>query len=291
MATAVISGFAVFFNKFAGKAFSDSGVFTTLKNIPVAVLFLGIIFLPKFFKELKILNKTQWTYLLLIGVVGGAIPFLMFFKGLALASAANAAFIHKTLFIWVGVLAVIFLKEKLGRMQIAAFGLLFLGNLILGGLKSWQFGAGEILVLGATLLWSVEYILAKKVLSAVSSEIVGWARMFFGSIFLVLFLIATGRVEGLLSVSLLQTKWILLSSALLFGYVFIWYKALKMERASLVTCFLVPASLITTLLNSIFVTGRFSLEQAGAGILFAASLVLLFKHRPQKMYVSADKTI
>jgi uncharacterized membrane-anchored protein len=38
LAAAVISGFAVFLNKFAGKAFGDSGVFTTWKNIPVAIV-------------------------------------------------------------------------------------------------------------------------------------------------------------------------------------------------------------------------------------------------------------
>lgn len=275
----IVSGFAIFANKFAGKAFSDSGVFTTWKNIPVAILFLGIILLPKFFGELKTLNKMQWAYLLLIGAVGGSIPFLMFFKGLTLTSAVSAAFIHKTLFVWVGLLAFFFLKEKLGRMQVAALGLLFIGNLVLGGFVAWTFGFGEALVLGATLLWSVEYVLAKKVLTGVSSEIVAWARMFFGSVILTLFLIATGRGGQILTFSATQAGWILLSSTLLFIYVFAWYKALKFENASVVTCILVPASLITTFLNSIFVTGRYGLEQALAGILFSASLVLLFKFK------------
>lgn len=110
LTTALISGFAVFFNKFAGKLWGDSFVFTTVKNIPVGLAFLGIILAPKFFSELKALNKKQWAYLLLIALIGGAIPFLLFFKWLTIASAANAAFIHKTLFIWVGLLAVIFLK-------------------------------------------------------------------------------------------------------------------------------------------------------------------------------------
>ncbi len=287
----VVSGFAIFINKFAGKAFGDSGVFTALKNIPVAILFLGIICLPKFFKELKTLNRMQWLYLLLIGAVGGSIPFLMFFRGLTLTSAASAAFVQKTLFIWVGLLAFFFLKEKLGRMQVAAFGLLFLGNLVLGGFNFLKFGFGEALILGATFFWSIEYILAKKVLTNVSSEIVAWARMFFGSVILMVFLIATGRSGQIFTLSAAQAGWILLSSAILFIYVFVWYKALKLEQASVVTCILVPASLITTVLSGIFVTGKYSVELVIAGILFAVSLVLLFKYRPQKTYVSAGETI
>lgn len=289
---AAISGAAVFFNKFAGKAFGDSGVFTTWKNIPVAIAFLGIMFFPKFLKELKVLNKTQWIYLALIGAIGGSIPFLMFFKGLAITSAASAAFIQKTLFIWVGLLAFFFLKEKLGRMQILAFGLLFLGNLALGGFSAWKFGAGEALIFGATLLWSIEYILAKKVLAGMSPEIVCWARMFFGSVILVLFLIAAGRGGEILSLNLIQAKWIFISSALLFGYVFAWYKALKLESASLAACFLVPASLITTLLNSIFITGRYSVWQIVASLFFAAALILFYRYRPQiKNYAPASGTI
>jgi drug/metabolite transporter (DMT)-like permease len=292
LATAVISGLAVFLNKFAGKAFGDACIFTTLKNIPVGLVFFGMIFAPKFLKELRSLNKKQWSLLLLIGAIGGSIPFLLFFKGLAASSAVNAAFIHKTLFIWVGILAVFFLKEKLGLPQIVAFALIFAGNILLGGFNSWKFGVGEIMIFGATLLWSAEYVLAKKVLAGVSAEIAAWARMFFGSIFLVLFLLFTGRAGGLADINLIQAKWILLLSTLLFGYVFTWYKALKSERASLVTCLLVPASLITALLNSVFITGKFSAEQVASAILFSAAVILFLKFRPPaRIYEQAGKTI
>lgn len=289
LATALISGFAVFFNKFAGKLWSDSFVFTTIKNIPVAIAFTGLLIVPKIFKELKKIRAKEWCLLLLIGIFGGGAAFLLFFKGLSMTSAVSAAFIHKTLFIWVGFLAVLFLKEKFGRMQYLAFGLLFLGNWMLGGLKNWHFGVGELLVLAATLIWSVEYILAKKVLANVSPGVVGWARMFFGSLAMVAFLMATGRVDGLLSLSLMQAKWLLISSALLFGYVFVWYKALKLENASLVTCFLVPASLITTLLNSIFVTGKYSVEQALASLAFAGALLLIYRNRHKLLPERAER--
>ncbi|MBU4421681.1 DMT family transporter, partial [Patescibacteria group bacterium] len=120
LCTALISGFAVFFNKFASAAVGDPYIFTFLKNAPVAILFLAIIFMPRFLKQLKKMDIKQWSYLLLIGLIGGAIPFLMFFKGLTMISSGNAALIHKTLFIWVGILAVVFLKEKFSRYQLLA---------------------------------------------------------------------------------------------------------------------------------------------------------------------------
>lgn len=290
LATALLSGVSVFLNKFATAQFADPYVFTTLKNVLVAAGLISILIIPKIFRELKLLNKKDWLSLLLIGLVGGSIPFLLFFKGLTLTSAVSGAFIHKTLFIWVGILAVIFLKEKFGRLQYLAFALLFGGNLLLGGLKSWTFGTGELMILGATLLWSAEYIFAKKALKNLSSEVVAWGRMFFGAIFLVGFIVATGRA-GELFPATNQINWLLISSVLLFGFVSFWYKALKLENASLVTAILVPASLITTALNGIFITHQFSWETLAAGVLFSAALALILRTRPQNIYGTAAQKI
>lgn len=279
LATALISGFAVFLNKFGANAFGEPYLYTTFKNIGVALIFFSILCLPKLWRELKNLNKKEWLYLWIVGLVGGSVPFLMFFKGLTMTSSANAAFIHKTLFIWVSIFAFFFLKEKFGRLQILALILLLGGNFLLFGFKSWQFGIGELLALGATLLWSVEYMFAKKLLKNLSSEIVAWGRMFLGSLILIGFILATGRAENMLALNLGQLKWLLISVPLLFGFVFTWYKALKYAPASVVTCFLVPASLITTLLNSIFITHQYSLRQACASLIFVAALVLVYKFR------------
>ena len=292
LATAVISGFAIFLNKFAAKAFGNPYVFTTWKNLPVGLLFLAIVLSPMFWKQIKALSKKQWFYLLLVGVIGGSIPFLLFFKGLTMVSSGNAALIHKTLFIWAGVLAVIFLKEKLGRLQLLAIGVLFAGNFVLLGFKGWNFGIGDALIFGATLFWSVEYIFAKKLLKDVASEIVAWGRMFLGSIIIVGFMAATGRMEAVLSVEWSALKWLLISSVLLFGYVFTWYKALKYEAVSVVTVALVPASLLTTLLNSIFVTGVFSLKQLIVSLLFAGGVFVFYKYRqPLSFSTSHQATI
>ncbi len=113
LATAFISGLAVFLNKFAVGFWTNSSVFTTAKNLVVAILLTSLILLVKKLPELKKLSKKDWRQLIIIGFIGGSIPFLLFFKGLTLTSATGAAFIHKTLFIWVAVLAIPILKEKI----------------------------------------------------------------------------------------------------------------------------------------------------------------------------------
>ena len=49
-----------------------------------------------------------------VAVVGGSVPFVLFFEGLARAEATQAAFIQKTLVVWVALLAVPLLHERLG---------------------------------------------------------------------------------------------------------------------------------------------------------------------------------
>lgn len=96
-----------------------------------------------------------------MGLVGGSVPFLLFFEGLSRATSTQAAFIHKSLLVWVVILAIILLKERLGIAHVAALGLLVWGQISLaGGITDLGMGSGELMVLAATLMWSVEVIVA-----------------------------------------------------------------------------------------------------------------------------------
>ncbi len=276
LATALVSGVAVFLSKFATAAVGDSNVFTTAKNIVVALILSLLILTPALWTKLKSLKKGDWIRLAAIGIVGGSIPFLLFFKGLSMSGSVNSAFIHKTLFIWVMLLAIPFLKEKFSRIQLAAFGLLVVGNFLLVGIKSWSFGSADLMILGATLLWAVEYIIAKKVLVRIESKIVAWSRMFFGSIILIGFVLFIGKGAALVSMNTTQWAWIGLISVFLLGYVLTWYEALKLLPASIVTSVLVIASPITTLLNTIFVQHKFSLNQVFGSLIIAVSVGLIY---------------
>ena len=64
-----------------------------------------------------------------------------------------------------------------------------LGHLLLtGGLGAATFGSAEMLVLAATLSWSAEVILLKRVLPSIAPEIAAAARMAGGSVLLVAWL-------------------------------------------------------------------------------------------------------
>ena len=143
-----------------------------------------ITFLFKKLFELKNLQRNHWLKLITIGFVGGSVPFLLFFKGLSMMSASNAAFIHKTLFIWVAIFAFVFLKERLSKIQILALIFLVFGVYVFLDPSGFSLGYGELLVFMATIFWALENVISKYILKEISPIIVGWGRMFFGSFFL-----------------------------------------------------------------------------------------------------------
>lgn len=274
---ALISGVAVFLNKEGISLVRDSDVYTTVKNIGTAVIVLCFFVFTLRIREFSKLKNQDWFWLVLIGLIGGSIPFLLFFHGLALASsAAIPNLIHKTLFIWVSMMAVLFLKEKIGLVQIFALLLLLLGNiLILGFPRHWQFGPAETLILVATLIWAIENILAKIMLKRLKSEVVVFGRMFFGAIFLIFYLILTHKINLISNISAIGWIWVAIVSAILFGYVVFWYAALKHAPVSLVTSILVLASPLTSILDSVFRTHKYSLGQIMGIVAVVISVVLI----------------
>ena len=124
-ATALVSGFAIFVNKFFVGIYNNAFVYTTVKNTVTALILLSAYTITKDLGSVKKLTKKDWVKLASIGVVGGSIPFLLFFQGLSMTSAVNSAFIHKTMFIFVAVMATFTLKEKLNLKHVTAAAILF----------------------------------------------------------------------------------------------------------------------------------------------------------------------
>lgn len=249
--TSIISGFAIFINKF-GVRVVNPYIYTFLRVLVVAIFLSTLLLILKDWQRLKKLTKKQWFLLVLIGLVGGSIPFLLFFKGLSLTTAAKGSFLHKTIFIYVAILAALFLKEKIDKNFLLGGLILLLGNLILLKKLPSMINQGDLLVFLATLLWAGENTISKYLLKDLEGRIVAWGRMFFGSLFIFLFLLATQQIPLIVGLNLKQIGWVLITALILFGYVMTWYSGLKYIPVSQATVILLFGSPITTLLSLIF---------------------------------------
>ncbi len=270
LVTALISGTNTFLAKVAVKAMESPIAYTTLKNAIVAAILVGLVIALGRRGEIASLTRRTWVRLLAVGIIGGCIPFAMFFIGLSKTSAVNAAFIHKTLFIWVALLAIPFLKEKVSAWQWGGILAIFGANLVVGGFKGFNYDFGELLIVGATLLWAVESIIAKVALKEVSALTVASARMVIGSAGLAVIVALTGGWSGALTgMSVSALGWTALTSVLLLGYVLTWYSALKRAPATYVATLLVPATLVTNALSAVFLTHSFNGRMVLATVLFS----------------------
>ncbi len=277
--TAIISGFSIFINSIGVKEF-DSSIFTFLKNMVVAVLLFAIIIGMGSFPELRLLKRKHWLQLISIGLIGGSIPFLLFFRGLQLTTGTTSAFLHKTIFIYVTIFALLFLKEKLTKGLILGAALLLLGNYLL--IKpDFLFSVGHMFIIIAVLFWAGEntfakYIMMKKENSKeqeISGTIVAFGRMFFGSIFILIFLLFTGKIQLLSKLTTQHLLWIGLTSIFLVLYVFTYYNGLKHIKVTTAAAILTIGSPITTLLSWLFAGKTIALPQAFGMLLIAAGII------------------
>lgn len=275
LGTALISGISNFVGKVGVTVVKDPIVFTTLKNAIVAALLIGAVLCFRRWRELGTLTKRQWLMLVAIGIIGGSLPFALFFTGLAHTTALNASLIHKSLFVWVLLIGTFVLQERLTRWQWAGIALIVASNIFVGGFTGFQYNTGEFMILAATLLWAVENVIAKVALKNISSLTVAGARMVFGSLVLLVFALPRGGISTATHLHSAQWGWTLLASALLFGYVVTWYAALKRAPATYVAALLVPATLVTNILSAAFVTHTFPHAQLLNALLVVAGSALL----------------
>ena len=282
---AIVSGISIYVNKFGVAQVSNPFVYTTLKNSVVVIGFLAALGLLASWKELRGMTVRRWLAWVGLGVIGGGIPFLLFFQGLSTASAASAALIQKSLFIWVALLALPLLKERLGIWQVLGLIVLAVGQFLLQPLTHWGgWGSGETLILIATLLWAVETILARKVLGWMSSQTAALGRMGIGALVMWAFLAFTGHAAAAFTLNGTQWIWVIITAVVLMLYVWTWYSALKWAPATLVTSVLTIGAIITILLSAVLDRHAATTPQLVAIallVLGAALFVLPRKQRPQ----------
>lgn len=267
--TTVVSGFSIFYNKIAVSNI-DPLIFTTVKNGLAAIFLTSILIIRKspIKASLQLKNK-DWLKLFIIGLIGGSIPFALFFIGLSHIPAINANLIQKTLFLWVAILAIPLLGEKLTAPQMLGFLLIFISNFFIGGFKNFTASIYEIMIMMATVLWAIENIIAKKTLKDLSPSIVAWGRMFFGVIILMFIVFFQGKTHRIFQLSLAQISVGVISSLLLTAYVLSWYSALSKAPAILVTVILTLATIVTNLLTVFFINhGKFLFDFSSTVLLF-----------------------
>jgi drug/metabolite transporter (DMT)-like permease len=278
--TAIVSGFSIYVNGRAVKHFHDPTVYTTAKNAVAGLLLVTLALSLGGRSRASVAPRDGRSSraLVVVAVIGGSVPFVLFFEGLARAQATQAAFIQKTLVIWVALLAVPLLKERFRWPHALAICLLLAGQAwYAGSAGTVTFGTGEAMILAATLLWAVEVVYVKRLLAGFSPSTLAAARMGIGTLILLGWLAVQGTLGQLSQFDAEQWRWLVLTGLLLTAYVATWYAALARAQAIDVTAVLVFGAVITAVLAGAVDGAAVSLAgtilvTAGAALIAALSL-------------------
>lgn len=294
--TAVISGVSVFVNSTGVAAYGSATAYTTAKNAAAAMIIALVFFAARAAtgartervasgtgaapgeRSVSVTRPTrgrQWWGLAFVAVLGGAVPFVLFFEGLARTASTQAAFIHKTLVVWVAVLAIIVLKEKLTAWHFVAIGLLVVAQFGLAGDVRLAADGGTAMIAGATLMWAVEVVVVKRLLKDLTPWTISLTRMVGGAAVLLAWSAVTGGIGAVLPRTGEQWMWVAITGVLLAGYVLSWHQALVRAQAVDVTAVLVLAAIITAVLAGTF-RGAPLLDQAPWLAMIAAGGLLVW---------------
>ena len=81
------------------------------------------------------------------------------------------------------------------------------------------------MILAATICWAAELILVKRLVERLPSTTVGAARIGGGAVLLVVWLALSGRLDELVSLSMSQWAWLLVTGGILSMFVTVWFAA------------------------------------------------------------------
>lgn len=244
---AIISGFAIYINSFGVKLFADSTLYTTLKNAVVGLaLLIPFTVIASRRHELAKLSGRQWGYLLLLALIGGSVPYALFFRGLQLTTATTSSLINHTQFLVVALLAVFFLRERVGPLLWLALLALLVGTTLGTNINALRWNEGAWLISLSTLFFAAGVVLAKYLLRDISLLTVMMAKMSIGSVLLLAYLAVNGRLSAVTHLSLVQWEFAVATGLILLAFTVTAFLALRYASATAATAIPAAAPIITT---------------------------------------------
>ena len=192
---ALISGVSIYVNSFGVRLFHDATIYTMLKNsVGGAVLLLVVLISARRRAEYRTLNRRQSAWLVALAITGGSIPYVFFFSGLLLTNAVTASILNHLQFAFVALIAFVFLREKITAPMWAGLVILLVGVTLGTNLGKVHWDTGAALILVSSVLFAIDFVIAKHLLGQLSPVAVMTAKMSLGSLMLAAYAAVTGRL-------------------------------------------------------------------------------------------------
>lgn len=231
----------------------------------------------------RLVERAQRWTLLLIGLLGTALPFLLFFYGASRTSAIEAVLCLQTEPVYSLLLAWGVLGHRLTRRRVvAATGLLLGIALAVGGGGARGDAAGIAALLAAPLCWQLSHLVTLKRLAGLSPPLLTGARHVYGSLWLAAALLVLGPAELPAAADLAGQLPLLAVQGVLLTYsgTMLWYMAIARLDLARTTAIVVPSIPVLSLAASFAVVGEVPSPRQAAGMALTVAGVLAFVRAP-----------
>lgn len=261
-------------DKFALNSKVDSSAYT-ISRVFIAMSFLLVyISCGKRQNILAVFKKEHIKDLFIIGIFASGLGLLLQIIGLSLTTATNTSIILTFVAPLTSVFAYLMLREAMPKLFLIALILMITGSLIVLYKPISPFGAGDLFVLLAVIGYAFSNAYAKKTMRKISTGVVTFGRLFFGSLSIAV-LIPLLHFDFS---SLFRIPSLLIISGLIFGIRMItYYKGIEIEGASVAATFLLFSPVITVLFASVFLGEKLSVNVISGLITIIAGGFLLIR--------------
>ncbi|MBV8084755.1 MAG: EamA family transporter [Chloroflexi bacterium] len=247
---AAVSGVSLYVNSLGVKSFADPVLYTALKDGFVGLALLApLLFASGLRADYRRLDRRTWGWMIALALSGGSVPFALFYTGLQMTTAATGAVINHFQFVLVAVLAFAFLREAIKPAMWLGFAVLLLGTLLGTNLHALQWNAGAIYIAASTVLFAVDFVIAKHLLKGLATLTVMTARMTIGTAMLFVYVLATGRLAGVASLGATQWQFVGVTGVLLLVFTVTTFTAIRYASVSAALAIGAASPIITTLLQ------------------------------------------
>lgn len=247
---AVISGVSIYVNSFGVKLFHDATVYTLLKNGVVGlILLVALLFAASRRAEYRRLNRRQSAWLIALALTGGSIPYVLFFTGLQHTNAITASVLNHLQFAFVAVIAFVFLRERISAWMWAGLLVLLVGATLGTNLGKVHWDTGAYLILASTVLFAIDFVIAKHLLRELSTLAVMTAKMSLGTLMLIAYSAWTGRLSAVGHLTAAQWRISITVGLILLAFTVTTFVAIRNVSVTAVIAIGQASPIITALLD------------------------------------------
>lgn len=233
-----------------------------------------------------LIDSSRLAALALVGALGTALAFLLFFEGAQRTSAIDAALCLQIEPLYAMLAAWVFLGHRPSRRRILALGVLLVGILLAIAGPAYTPSSGTWLLLVTPLCWQLSHLVALRRLEGVPPQILAGARYIYGGVMLFLVWLIGGGIERApAAADLVHVLPLLALQGCVLSYLgtLLWYQTIRRLDLGRATSIVVPSIPVLSLAATFVLLGEVPTAWQWIGLGLVVAGVLVFVTAPRAL--------